>query len=373
MLRGRRRSAAGALATLLSAGCVSFDFHGFAEGLGETIQAFLVATECDLERFVPSDFERVDAGLSTRQIETAPFDRAVVSWNGRIPAGDEELLELRALVGDDWTPWFAMVRVRGDGVSSVPAPPDPSGRVVVDTLELFRPARALQIRVTPAKAPAFTSIGVTTWTCGVAETRLAVSAAWPAKVLPVAERSQQSERPEIAPRICSPTAVAMALEFLGKSVSTAEIAKRVHDAASDAYGNWTANASVAGSLVGEAFVVPCSGFYPLQAEIAAGRPVVIRLVFGKGELEGAPIEETEGHLVLVVGFTEWGDVVVNDPAAQPTTVRRTYSRGEFDNAWLRRGEGVAYVFRPSGSFFLPREEQVKVRELCRSASRSPTP
>ena len=60
---------------------------------------------------------------------------------------------------------------------------------------------------------------------------------------------------------------------------------------------------------------------------------------------------TNGHLLVVVGFTESGDVVVNDPAAaQRAGVRRTYDRGQFENAWLKRGSnggsgGLAYVIR----------------------------
>ena len=40
---------------------------------------------------------------------------------------------------------------------------------------------------------------------------------------------------------------------------------------------------------------------------------------------------------MVVGFTQTGDVVVNDPAAQTRAgVRRTYDRGQFEDAWLKR-------------------------------------
>jgi peptidase C39-like protein len=68
--------------------------------------------------------------------------------------------------------------------------------------------------------------------------------------------------------------------------------------------------------------------------------------FAKGELTGAPISSTNGHLLVIVGFTADGDVIVNDPAApRSRTVVRTYDRGQFENAWLPRSGGLVYVIR----------------------------
>jgi hypothetical protein len=45
-----------------------------------------------------------------------------------------------------------------------------------------------------------------------------------------------------------------------------------------------------------------------------------------------------------VGFTASGDVVVNDPAASARAgVRRTYHRGQFEDAWIPRSGGLVYV------------------------------
>ena len=85
--------------------------------------------------------------------------------------------------------------------------------------------------------------------------------------------------------------------------------------------------------------------------IAAGIPLVASVRFGAGELRGSPISSTNGHLMVVVGFTRSGDVVVNDPAASGSSgVRRTYDRGQFEDVWLRRNAsgsggsgGLVYV------------------------------
>jgi hypothetical protein len=87
------------------------------------------------------------------------------------------------------------------------------------------------------------------------------------------------------------------------------------------------------------------GLEDLEAEIAAGRPVEISHRWEKGELDGAPISRTDGHMIVVVGFTKDGDVVVNDPAAKPGSVRRVYKRAQIDKTWLMRGSGIAYVLR----------------------------
>ena len=80
--------------------------------------------------------------------------------------------------------------------------------------------------------------------------------------------------------------------------------------------------------------------------IAAGIPLVASVSFSRGQLTGAPISATSGHLLVIAGFTSNGNVVVNDPAApNNSSVRRVYDRGEFERAWLGRSSGTVYVVR----------------------------
>ncbi len=53
---------------------------------------------------------------------------------------------------------------------------------------------------------------------------------------------------------------------------------------------------------------------------------------------------------MLVGFTETGDVVVNDPASHliqsNDEVRVTYDRAEFEAAWIGTTGGITYVIHP---------------------------
>jgi hypothetical protein len=77
----------------------------------------------------------------------------------------------------------------------------------------------------------------------------------------------------------------------------------------------------------------------------------VSVSFKKGELSGAGYG-TNGHLMVVVGFTESGDVVCNDPAshlvASNDQVRVVYDREQFENVWVPHSGGIVYVIRPAG-------------------------
>jgi hypothetical protein len=62
----------------------------------------------------------------------------------------------------------------------------------------------------------------------------------------------------------------------------------------------------------------------------------------------ATVSETDGHLIVVRGFTDEGDVVVNDPAADPRQgkpIRRVYRRADLVRSWLKNGSGICYLVR----------------------------
>ena len=150
---------------------------------------------------------------------------------------------------------------------------------------------------------------------------------------------------------CSPTSVSMVLAHAGTlpattdtgSIDVAAAARQVHDPAWEGTGNWSFNTAWAATLAGNAFVTRLPDLRDAERFIDAGIPLVASVAYPNGALKSAPVRGTDGHLVVIRGFTAAGDVVTNDPAApSERTVRRTYDRGQFEQAWLRSG-GTVYV------------------------------
>ena len=160
---------------------------------------------------------------------------------------------------------------------------------------------------------------------------------------------------------CSPTSTSMVLGYYDRLPSSAEYAwvrtphrnryvdhaaRMTYDYAYRGTGNWPFNTAYAGNHADHAFVTRLRNLREAERFIKAGIPVVASVAFGRGGLDGAPISSTNGHLMVIVGFASNGDVVVNDPAAPRNKgVRRTYDRGQFENAWLPKSGGLVYVIR----------------------------
>ena len=60
---------------------------------------------------------------------------------------------------------------------------------------------------------------------------------------------------------------------------------------------------------------------------------------------------TNGHLMVIRGFTAQGDVIANDPASHldpsNASVRTVYNRAEFENIWIPKSGGIVYVIHPA--------------------------
>lgn len=165
---------------------------------------------------------------------------------------------------------------------------------------------------------------------------------------------------------CSPTSVAMVLDYheLGPSSTTTSwvggghtnpqvdhAARSTYDYAYDGTGNWPMNTAYATTRGADGFVTRLHSLREAEAFIAAGIPLIASVSFRSADLAGAGYS-TNGHLLVVVGFTSSGDVVVNDPAshlkASNAQVRVTYRRSQFEKAWQLGSGGMVYVIAPAG-------------------------
>jgi hypothetical protein len=306
----------------------------------------------------------------------AGFEQLLLSWNIDCPARTGVCVEIRVRESDEreWTPWLYV----GDWGTSLPAPialerevsialEGQSGRhldsqagakcvsadgakIDVDFFSSERTWSAAQLRLRATASGDQLNRTVTVRRVALCFSRKTDAPA-PQFVLPDAARrrlatpfrSQRTERPEIAGRICSPTSIAMLLEHRGLRVDTLAAAERIYDTAHDIYGNWTRAIQGAYSFGAPGYLARFSDWNEVAALIAQGTPIAISIAAKEGELDGAPYPKTSGHLLVLCGFDERGDVFVNDPAAgTPELGQLTYRREQLERVWMARG-GTSYV------------------------------
>lgn len=286
--------------------------------------------------------------LESAPVEAAPFTELLPSWNALTPAGTWLTLEARAQVNGRWTGYYSFGRWSGDaGRTSLEGQGDADGDLLTDTLRLKKSAQRYQYRLTlsgqAGASPAVRLVALTATgkvRAGAASDR----AAW-GKVLNVPPRSQM-----VFPAgegWCSPTSLSMVLAYWGHNVSVPEAAAGTYDQVYKGTGNWAFNAAYAGSLGVTAYATRLGGLGDVERLILAGVPVILSVGWRPGELPGAPIPRSDGHLIVAVGFTAGGDVVVNDPAGGgDAEVRRTYPRAALERLWQSHSGGTVYVLYP---------------------------
>jgi hypothetical protein len=160
---------------------------------------------------------------------------------------------------------------------------------------------------------------------------------------------------------CSPTSTSMVMRFFGKGPKKSaytwsrytdsfvdHAARYTYDHQYKGTGNWPFNTAYAAGYSLDTFVTRLDSLRDAEAYIKAGIPLVASVAFGRGQLTGSPISSTPGHLMVIRGFTASGQVIANDPAgSNNSTVRRVYSRAQFEKAWQGGSGGVVYVIRPT--------------------------
>ncbi|MFG1945894.1 C39 family peptidase [Nonomuraea sp. NPDC048826] len=308
----------------------------------------------------------------------------VASWTADVPAGSWVQVEARARNSAGLTKWYVLGRwAYGESDirrTSVPGQGDDDAQVSVDTLVAAegRQISAYQLRVTlyrtpgSAVVPRVRTLGAMASNVPERKT-VPVSpggGAWGTE-LDVPRRSQSihsGHYPEWdggGQAWCSPTSTTMVLGYWGRWPSADETAwvdpsdpdpevdhaaRRTYDHAYQGAGNWPFNTAYAGRYGMDGFVTRLRTLTELEKLISAGVPVITSQSFKKNELPGAGYG-TNGHIMVVVGFTADGDVIANDPASPSNdAVRRVYDRAAFENVWLRSSSsgGIVYVIHPPG-------------------------
>jgi hypothetical protein len=271
------------------------------------------------------------------------FDWLVPSWSIAVPGSSSAEIHFQVWTERSWSIWYPLGTWSNSPSSHEGK--DEFGRVETDTLVLKAARNLVRYRIrlkgSGGSSPCLRRFDFVTRISG----RGPISGELPARdiELHVRPRSQMLEDPSIASRICSPTSLAMGMSFFGVDIPTADAAKFCYDKGAKIYGNWSFNVAMLARFGLAGRVDWFGSFGELAEELEAGHPVIASIRFGEGELSGAPVRSTAGHLILVCGFARREGrsiVVVDDPAAPGLdSVRREYDLGQFLKAW----RGVVYV------------------------------
>ncbi len=288
-----------------------------------------------------------------------PWNELIVSWNAQVPSGTYLKIEASAISPAHRTKFYTLGNWSLDNQSvpraSMRGQQDADGNVDTDTLVLAQSAKAAQIRVTLAGTngglPTLKFLGAS-----FANTKITTSpressrAAW-GKIIATPEHSQHGSWTNKG--WCSPTSLSMVMsrwaEVMNRpemNLTVPEVAAKVYDADFKGTGNWPFNTAFAGSFNGmRSYVTRFDDLTEVEDWIAAGIPVILSARWD-WLLPGRPLDR-DGHLIVCIGFTEKGDVVINDPATRlekGEAVRRIYKRENVIHSWTKSRNAVYLVY-----------------------------
>jgi hypothetical protein len=314
----------------------------------------------DFSGFTRSQNDRGEIVLLSPEVKSEiAWNELIVSWNADAPAGTFLKIEARAISPGHTTKFYTLGNWSRDNKtfprSSVRDQKDADGNVNTDTLVLKQLADAAQIRVTlggtSGARPALRFLGASFSNTQVSPVQTAPHyAAW-GKIISTPERTQHGYPG--AKGWCSPTSVSMVLARWAETLNRPEMKLTVPEVASSVYdetyagtGNWAFNTAFAGSFNGmRSYVTRCNDISEVEDWIAAGIPVVLSARWDWLQ-PGRPLDAA-GHLIVCIGFTDKGDVVVNDPAAhldRGQSVRQVYKREDVIHSWSKSHQAIYLIY-----------------------------
>jgi len=328
-----------------------------------------------------------DSGTWTSDWTTLgfPFTELVSSWNSKTPAGTWIQSEVQPRLDDGHVAkWYILGRWSYNDSdfhrTSVGGQGDADGYVAIDTFfAKDHPAVAYRLRLTLFRRAGSKATPAVTRYSAIASDLTNQKNVFPSATtmtgatidLGVPQYSQEIHHghyPEFdngGEAWCSPTSTSMVVAYWDSAYAptaaeTAWVnppedpwvdytARYVYDYHYQGAGNWPFNAAYASERGLVADVTQLHSLAEAEAFIKAGIPLVASVAWESNKLTGA-IKSTNGHLLVIEGFTGDGSkVIVNDPAS-PTDadVKHFYDREEFERAWLPASGGIVYVIRPAG-------------------------
>ena len=311
--------------------------------------------------------EPIDLGLAARSL--------VASWEALTPGRSWIEVSVRGLEPE--TPWLVLARWAETDreIHRTTVPGQRSDTYAVTDDEVLMPDgdewRIAQLRITTAR-PLGSDESPTVRAASVLVSGrlpdLAGAESDPSGVAhaidvpPYSQQLYRDQHPEFdggGQSWCSPTSMTMVLEHWGVTLpehpAVPYAAAHTYDHNYGGAGNWPFNTAFAARFGLTSYVTRLRSLAEAELFTRAGIPLVLGVAFTADQLDGAGYD-TKGHLLVLVGFDEHGDPIVNDPASHRVrsddAVRTTYRRDQFLAAWQARASGIAYVVHPP-DFALP--------------------
>ena len=324
-----------------------------------------------------------------------PFNELVSSWNAQTPVGTWIESKVRPLIMDGngvhWAKWYILGRwTYSDSDfhrTSVGGQGDADGYVSIDTFfTKDHPAVAYQLRLTLFRRVGSGSTPTVTRYSAIATNltnqkntfpsattmngqTIDLGAPDPLQFPSYSQELHHGEYPQFdsgGEAWCSPTSTAMVVGHWGYAPPASDYAyvygdypnvvdpvvdftaRMVFDYHYDGAGNWPFNTAYAAARGLVADVTQLHNLSEAEPFIKDGIPLVASVAWNSNQLDTA-IKSTNGHLLVIGGFTGNGDVIAYDPASpDDAAVRHVYDRAQFERAWIQASGGIVYVDRPAG-------------------------
>lgn len=285
-----------------------------------------------------------------------PIREMIPSWNIYCPEGCGYIVEMRAAKDNEsWSPWLYFGKWGTVQRQKKGATKNSLGSVKIDYFVSDRGVWAVQLRLQFYSSKKEMTPQLSLLCLAFSDQRgdlnkplrTIPSASTPSslwnKQLNVPYRSQGAEDSSIAGDICSPTSISMVMEYWGVIRPTAEIARLIYDPDFKLYGIWWRGVQGAAQYGLTGWVQYFRNWESVKEWIGINQPVIACISFDSGKLDGSMTPQSEGHVIVIIGFDEKGNPICNDPAGKDENEGVVvYDAEQFASAWFDKG-GVGYI------------------------------
>jgi Peptidase_C39 like family len=293
--------------------------------------------------------------VAWEKLDLSPFDELILTWNGQRPERGHLIFYISILSDGEWSPEIPYMRWGAEGQCTLESLRGAFCQNQEDSIFLKRDRCGTGFRIAVSGeegASPSTLRNLTACTSRLSDYQLQLPTG-PLRGVKLNIRTGRSQMTldHLCHRsLCSPTATSTAINYLLKArrVDPIRFAEQVRDQRIDIYGNWVLNMAQAAAELGPkwtCYVARLKGFEELHARLIRGLPVVVSV---KGEIPGAPLPYSQGHLLLIRGYDPATKRVLVIDSAFPTDagIETSYALDDFLAAWSLR-KNVAYIFEPT--------------------------